>query len=86
MHFQWLNPDGVKIVTNTTHLSIQYINHTVSGQLESVLLFYSVNRSDDGEYTCQAFNDIKCHTEMKINLTVECKLPFICSQLGSFVL
>ena len=86
MYFQWLNSDGVKIVSNTTHLSVHYINHTVSGQLESVLSFHSVNRSDDGEYTCQAFNDVKCHTEMKTNLTVECKLPFMCSQLRSFVL
>ena len=86
LYFQWLNSDGVKIVSNTTHLSVHYINHTVSDQLESVLSFHSVNRSDDGEYTCQAFNDVKCHTEMKTNLTVECKLPFMCSQLRSFVL
>ena len=78
LHFQWLNSDGVKIVSNTTHLSVHYINHTVSGQLESVLSFHSVNRSDDGEYTCQAFNRKvnrrKPYAKRKTNLTVECKL------------
>ena len=74
LHIVWHNPDGVKIVSNTTRLSIRYINHTVSGQVESVLSFYSVNRSDDGEYTCEAFNHLKSHAKMKTNLTVECKL------------
>lgn len=77
LYIQWLNPDGVKIDSNTTHYSIHYINHTVSGQLQSVLSFNSVNRTDDGEYTCQAFNHIKYLTEWKTNLTVECKLPLV---------
>ena len=74
LHIVWHNPDGVKIVSNTTHFSIRYINHTVSGQLESVLSFYSINRSDDGEYICKAFNHLKSHAKIKTNLTVECKL------------
>ena len=47
-------------------------NH-VLGQLLLVLSFYLVNRSDGGEYTCQAFNYIKSHSELKTNLTVQCK-------------
>ena len=86
LYIVWLNPDGMKIDSNTTRLSIHYINHTVSGQLQSILSFHSVNRSDDGEYTCQAFNHIYTHTEVKINLTVQCKLPFVCSQISCFVL
>ena len=74
LHIRWLNPDCMKIESNTAHLSIHYVNHTVSGQLESILSFYSVNRSDDGEYTCRALNRKRFYTEMKINLTVECKL------------
>ena len=70
----WLNNDGVKLFPNAAHLSINYANHTVLSKLESILSFYSVNRSDDGEYTCHAFNHRKFYTEMKTNLTVECKL------------
>ena len=73
LHIRWLNPDCVKIESNTAHLSIRYVNHTVSGQLESILSFYLVNRSDNGEYTCQAFNRRRFYTEKKTNLTVECK-------------
>ena len=78
LHIVWLTPDGVRIVSNGLHLSVHYINHTVSGQVESILSFHSVNRSDDGEYTCQAFNRKvnrrKPYAKRKTNLTVECKL------------
>ena len=77
LHIQWLNPTGVKIQSNATHTSIHYTNNTVLGQLQSVLLFHSANRSDDGEYTCQAFNHIKSHTKLKTNLTVECKFSLV---------
>ena len=38
-----------------------------------MLSFSSVSRSDGGRYTCQAFNHIKSHSELKTSLTVECK-------------
>ena len=82
----WLNSDDMKIDSNTTHLSVYYINHTALGQLQSVLSFHSVNRSDHGEYTCKAFNHIESHTELKTNLTVECKLLILCSQVSCFLL
>ena len=86
LHIMWLNPDGMTIDSKITHLSIYYINHTALGQLQSVLSFHSVNRNDDGEYTCKAFNHIESDTEVKINLTVQCKLPFVCSQMSCFVI
>lgn len=72
LYIQWLNPNGVIIQSNATHLSIHNTNNTVSGQLQSVLTFHSVNRSDDGEYTCQAFNHIKSYMKLKTRLTIEC--------------
>ena len=85
LHIMWFNPDGMKIDSKIMHVSIHYINHTALGQLQSVLSFHSVNRSDDGEYTCKAFNHIESHTEPKITLTVQCKLSFVCSQMSCFV-
>ena len=85
LQIMWFNPDGMKIDSKITHVSIHYINHTALGQLQSVLSFHSVNRSDDGEYTCKAFNHIESHTEPKITLTVQCKLSFVCSQMSCFV-
>ena len=75
LHIQWLDPDGVQIKTNATHLLVHNTNSTVLGQLHSVLLFYSVDRSDSGEYACQVFNHINSHTNLKTSLTVECKFP-----------
>jgi len=45
-----------------------------AGKIHSLLQFYSVNRTDDGEYICRAFNHPKSYTEAKVNLTIECKL------------
>ena len=44
----------------------------VSRQLSSTLLFDPVSRTDDGEYTCQAFNHNDSFSEAKTNLSVQC--------------
>ena len=44
----------------------------VSRQLSSTLLFDPVSRTDDGEYTCQAFNHNNSFSEVKTNLSVQC--------------
>ena len=44
----------------------------VSRQLSSTLLFNPVSRTDDGEYTCQAFNHNNSFSEAKTNLSVQC--------------
>ena len=72
LHIQWLSPNGVQIESNKAHPSIRNTNNTILGQLQSVLSFYSANRSDNGEYACQAFYHIKSYAKSKTNLTVEC--------------
>ena len=42
--------------------------------LNSTLLLDPVNRTDDGVYTCQAFNHNGSFSESKINLTIECMI------------
>ena len=42
-------------------------------QICSILVIDSVTHYDDGEYTCQAFNNPLCYTEVNINLTIECE-------------
>jgi len=72
----WYNnsKDSKKMILETTHKQILIYNETdsVSGQVQSVLLFDQVIDTDSGEYTCHAFNDKDCYTESKTNLTVEC--------------
>jgi len=40
--------------------------------LNSTLLIDPVNRTDDGIYTCRAFNHNGSFSESRINLTIEC--------------
>ena len=42
----------------------------------SILFFDSVNRTDDGIYTCRASNHNDSFSEAKINLTVQC--TYVC--------
>ncbi len=51
-------------------------NETVkdSRQLKSTLTFDVVNPTDDGVYTCRAFNHPDLYSESKINLIIECEL------------
>ena len=45
-----------------------------SRQLKSTLTLDPVNSTDDGVYTCRAFNHPDLYSESKTNLTVECEL------------
>jgi len=44
-----------------------------TGQVQSVLVFDSVNRSKTGIYTCRAYNDPESYSEKSTTLVVECK-------------
>ena len=42
-------------------------------QLKSTLILDPVNHTDDGVYTCKAFNHPDLYSELRMNLTVECE-------------
>ena len=67
---QIIKPDGEYVVINNTR-------DNATGQIYSVLSFDSVNYTNDGAYTCKAFNHPLSFTENKIQLTVECELHVI---------
>jgi len=69
----WYNSEGIILETTHSHILIYSTTDSVSGQVQSALLFDHVNNTDSGEYTCRAFNDRDCSTENKTNLIVECK-------------
>ena len=56
------------------HVVISNKRNNATGQIQSVLSFDPINYTNDGVYTCRAFNDPLCFTESNIKLTVECKL------------
>ena len=62
-----IKPDGEYVVINNTR-------DNATDQIHSVLSFDSVNYTNDGTYTCKAFNHPLSFTENKIQLTVECEL------------
>ena len=63
-------PDGKRIlVYNKTDKA--------SKQLNSTLFFDPVNHTDDGEYTCRAYNHPDSYSETKITLCVECKISYL---------
>ena len=66
---------GSKLIkSNGEHIILYNEAATPSRQVKSTLLFDPINHSDDGEYTCRAFNHPDSHSELKINLTVECEM------------
>ena len=66
---------GNKLVTPNGRDIILY-NETdnATRQLKSTLLLDPVNRTDDGMYTCRAFNRNDSFSELKTTLTVQCML------------
>ena len=70
----WYSSEGVRVESDDKHILVYNTTDPVTGQVQSVILFDPVNRTDSGEYTCHAFNDVDCYTENKTNLTVECKI------------
>ena len=64
---------GNKLVTpNGRHIILYNETDNATRQLNSTLLLDPVNRTDDGVYTCQAFNRNDSFSELKTTLTVQC--------------
>ena len=60
------------VLSNGKHILLYNKADNVSRQLSSTLLFDPVSHTDDGEYTCQAFNHNDSFSEAKTNLSVQC--------------
>ena len=60
------------IISNGKHIVVYNKPDNVSSQVSSTLLFDPVRHTDDGEYTCQAFNHNDSFSEAKTNLSVQC--------------
>ena len=64
---------GNKLVTpNGTNIILYNETDNASRLVNSTLLLDPVNRTDDGVYTCQAFNRNNSFSESKTTLTVQC--------------
>ena len=61
-----------RVISNGKHILVYNKADNVSRQLSSTLLFDPVGHTDDGEYTCQAFNHNDSFSESKTNLSVQC--------------
>ena len=61
-----------EIVSNNKH-TIHNVGNSTSGQSYSVLLFDSVNRTDEGVYICRASNHPQSSTELKTIVKIESK-------------
>jgi len=73
LSIDWYNFKRIKLEADDRHVLVYNTTDTVTGQVQSMLLFDPVNHTDSGEYTCRALNDDDCYTEDKTNLTVECE-------------
>jgi len=62
------------VIPNGKRITLYNVTSEPSRQLNSTLLLDPVNRSDDGEYTCRAFNHPNSYSESKTNLIVQCKV------------
>ena len=60
------------VIPNGRHVIIYNETDEASRQLNSTLLFDPASHKDEGEYTCQAFNDHDSYSELKADLTVLC--------------
>ena len=64
---------GSKLVMpNGRRILLYNETHNATRQLNSTLLLDPVNRTDDGMYTCRAFNRNDSFSELKTTLTVLC--------------
>ena len=64
---------GNKLVTPTKrHVVLYEEADNVSRQQNLTIVFDSVNHTDNGEYTCRAFNHNNSFSELKTNLTIQC--------------
>ena len=74
LSIDWYSPDGIRVQSEDKHILVNSTTDPVTGQMQSVLLFDPVDRTNSGEYTCHAFNDIDCYTNDTTNLITECEL------------
>ena len=66
---------GNKLVTpNGRHIILYSETDNATRQLNSTLLLDPVNRTDDGVYTCRAFNRNDSFSESNATLTIQCML------------
>ena len=56
------------------YVVVKNVQNNATGQIHSVLSFYPVNYTNDGEYICRVFNHPLSYAESRIKLTVECEL------------
>ena len=69
----WYNSEGIQIQSKGKHIIAYNQTDKINDQAQAVLQFKPVRRSDDGTYTCRAYNDPLSYSEGKAVLTVECK-------------
>ena len=69
----WYNSNGDQVISNGKYVLAYNNTDPDSNQAQSVILFDHVNRTDDGTYTCRAFNDPNSSVNKNTTLTVECK-------------
>ena len=62
------------VTPNGSHIIIYNEIDNTTKQLNSTLLLDPVNRTDDGVYTCRAFNRNDSFSESNTTLTVQCML------------
>ena len=62
------------VTPNGRHIIFYNEADNATRQLNSTLLLDPVNRTDDGVYTCRAFNRNDSFSESKTTLTVQCML------------
>ena len=63
-----------QLLTPDRNDALVYLKLNTTKEIQSVLLFDSVNRTDNGKYTCKAFNHHLSYIKLNTNLVVECEL------------
>ena len=61
------------IMSDGNHILVHNEAIDDSRQLKSTIILDPVNPTDDGVYTCKAFNHPNLYSELRTNLTVECE-------------
>ena len=74
LQIKWYNPNGVQIKPDKSRILIYDVIDKDNNQIQSILLFDPLNRTDNGNYTCQAMNDPQSYTEATTTLIVQCEL------------
>lgn len=69
----WYDSEGTKVESDGKQILAYNHTDTLYGKAQSVLQFKPVKRSNDGTYTCRAYNDPLSFSEGEAVLTVQCK-------------